>query len=119
MIVPDYIPDETVPLLYADGGTGKSYLKLQLAIARALAKGSCRPLAGLSSCPQKTTEACVRGRSRLRPRDAAGMGQSPVSRRNAGSCGGNGTRDLPPLAGNQGRGWTSTCLVRAAARGAR
>lgn len=37
-IVPDYIPDETVTLLYADGGTGKSYLKLQLAVARALAK---------------------------------------------------------------------------------
>jgi hypothetical protein len=37
-IVPDHIPDETVTLLYADGGTGKSYLKLQLAVARALAK---------------------------------------------------------------------------------
>jgi RecA-family ATPase len=32
------VPDETVTLLYADGGTGKSYLKLQLAVARALAK---------------------------------------------------------------------------------
>jgi RecA-family ATPase len=37
-IVPDYIPDETVTLLYADGGTGKSYLKLQLAVARALSR---------------------------------------------------------------------------------
>ena len=37
-IVPGYIPDETVTLLYADGGTGKSYLKLQLAVARALAR---------------------------------------------------------------------------------
>lgn len=35
-IVPDYILDETVALLSADGGTGKSYLKLQLAAARAL-----------------------------------------------------------------------------------
>jgi hypothetical protein len=37
-IVPDYIPDEAVTLLYADGGTGKSYLELQLAVARALGK---------------------------------------------------------------------------------
>lgn len=37
-IVPDYIPARAVTLLYADGGTGKSYLKLQLAVARALAK---------------------------------------------------------------------------------
>ena len=37
-IAPDYIPDETVTLLYADGGTGKSYLKLQLAVARALSR---------------------------------------------------------------------------------
>jgi RecA-family ATPase len=36
-VVPDYIPNRTVTLLYADGGTGKSYLKLQLAVARALA----------------------------------------------------------------------------------
>lgn len=34
-IIQDYIPDLTVTLLYADGGTGKSYLKLQLAVARA------------------------------------------------------------------------------------
>ena len=45
-IVPDYIPDETVTLLYADGGTGKSYLKLQLAVARALAKRMDWALAG-------------------------------------------------------------------------
>jgi hypothetical protein len=37
-IVLDYIPAGTVTLLYADGGTGKSYLKLQLAVARALSK---------------------------------------------------------------------------------
>jgi RecA-family ATPase len=37
-VVPDYIPARAVTLLYADGGTGKSYLKLQLAVARALAK---------------------------------------------------------------------------------
>ena len=37
-IVPNYIPDGTVTLLYADGGTGKSYLKLQLAVARATAR---------------------------------------------------------------------------------
>jgi hypothetical protein len=37
-VVPDYIPDRTVTLLYADGGTGKSYLKLQLAVARARAE---------------------------------------------------------------------------------
>ena len=37
-IVENYIPDGTVTLLYADGGTGKSYLKLQLAIARAVAR---------------------------------------------------------------------------------
>lgn len=37
-IVTSYIPDGTVTLLYADGGTGKSYLKLQLAIARAVAR---------------------------------------------------------------------------------
>lgn len=37
-IVPDYILDRTVTMLYADGGTGKSYLKLQLAVARALGK---------------------------------------------------------------------------------
>jgi hypothetical protein len=35
-IVPRYIPDRTVTLLYADGGTGKSFLKLQLAVARAV-----------------------------------------------------------------------------------
>ena len=37
-IVPDYIPDGTVTLLYADGGTGKSYLELQLAVARAVSR---------------------------------------------------------------------------------
>jgi hypothetical protein len=37
-VVPNYIPDETVTLLYADGGTGKSYLKLQIATARALGR---------------------------------------------------------------------------------
>ena len=37
-VVPDYMPDRTVTLLYADGGTGKSYLKLQLAVARAVAR---------------------------------------------------------------------------------
>src|ERR1700730_8504960 len=37
-IVKDYIPARAVTLLYADGGTGKSYLKLQLSVARALAK---------------------------------------------------------------------------------
>jgi RecA-family ATPase len=37
-VVPDYIPNRTVTLLYADGGTGKSYLKLQLAVARAIAR---------------------------------------------------------------------------------
>jgi hypothetical protein len=37
-IVLDYIPARTVTLLYADGGTGKSYLKLQLAVARSVAK---------------------------------------------------------------------------------
>jgi RecA-family ATPase len=36
-IVPGYILDETVTLFSADGGSGKSYLELQLAIARALA----------------------------------------------------------------------------------
>lgn len=36
--VPDYIPHGTVALLYADGGTGKGYLGLQLAMGRALAK---------------------------------------------------------------------------------
>jgi RecA-family ATPase len=36
--VPDYIPHGTVALLYADGGTGKGYLGLQLAVGRALAK---------------------------------------------------------------------------------
>lgn len=35
-IVEDYIPDGTVTLLYADGGTGKDYLKLQIAAARAV-----------------------------------------------------------------------------------
>jgi RecA-family ATPase len=37
-IVPDYIPDEAVGFLYGDGGTGKSLLIDQLAIARALAR---------------------------------------------------------------------------------
>jgi AAA domain len=37
-VVPGYIPDETVTLFYADGGTGKSYLKLQLSVARALSR---------------------------------------------------------------------------------
>jgi RecA-family ATPase len=36
--VPDYIPHGTVSLLYADGGTGKGYLVLQLAVARAVAR---------------------------------------------------------------------------------
>jgi RecA-family ATPase len=36
--VPDYIPHGAVALLYADGGTGKGYLGLQLAVARAVAK---------------------------------------------------------------------------------
>ena len=53
-IVLDYIPAGTVTLLYADGGTGKSYFKLQLAVARALS-GLCSNLAAPSSCPQKTT----------------------------------------------------------------
>jgi RecA-family ATPase len=35
--VPDYIPDETVTLLSGDGGTGKSLLAMQLAVARAIA----------------------------------------------------------------------------------
>jgi RecA-family ATPase len=49
-IVPDYIPAKAVTLLYADGGTGKSYLKLQLAVARALAK----EWIGLSPEPGRT-----------------------------------------------------------------
>jgi RecA-family ATPase len=49
-IVPDYIPDETVTLLSADGGTGKSWIKLQLAVARALA----RDWLGLLPEPGKT-----------------------------------------------------------------
>jgi AAA domain len=57
-IVIDYIPDRTVTLLYADGGTGKSYLKLQLAVARALAKEwiGLLPVPGRTLVlPQKTT----------------------------------------------------------------
>ena len=34
--VPDYIPHGSVTLLYSDGGGGKGYLELQLAVARAL-----------------------------------------------------------------------------------
>jgi RecA-family ATPase len=49
-VVLDYIPAGTVTLLYADGGTGKSYLKLQLAVARALA----REWIGLMPEPGKT-----------------------------------------------------------------
>jgi RecA-family ATPase len=49
-IVPGYIPDETVTLLSADGGTGKSWIKLQLAVARALA----RDWLGLLPEPGKT-----------------------------------------------------------------
>lgn len=37
-IVPGYIPHRTVTLFYADGGTGKSLLALQLAIGRALGR---------------------------------------------------------------------------------
>jgi AAA domain len=36
--VPDYIAHGIVALLYADGGTGKGYLGLQLAVARAVSK---------------------------------------------------------------------------------
>src|ERR1019366_1369966 len=36
--VPGYYPDEVVGFLYGDGGTGKSLLIDQLAIARALAR---------------------------------------------------------------------------------
>jgi RecA-family ATPase len=36
--VPGYIPHGTVALLYADGGTGKGYLGLQLAVGRAVHK---------------------------------------------------------------------------------
>jgi hypothetical protein len=36
--VPDYIPHGVPVLLYADGGTGKGYLGLQLGVARAVAK---------------------------------------------------------------------------------
>ena len=36
--VPDYIPHGSPALLYADGGTGKGYLGLQLAVGRDLAK---------------------------------------------------------------------------------
>jgi hypothetical protein len=36
--VPDYIPHGVPSLLYADGGTGKGYLGLQLALGRALGK---------------------------------------------------------------------------------
>jgi hypothetical protein len=36
--VPDYIPHGIPALLYADGGTGKGYLGLQLAVARAVSK---------------------------------------------------------------------------------
>ena len=36
--MPDYIPHGTVALLYADGGTGKGYVALQLAVARAVSK---------------------------------------------------------------------------------
>jgi hypothetical protein len=35
-LVPDLIPTRTVTLLYGDGGTGKSLLALQLAVAVAL-----------------------------------------------------------------------------------
>jgi RecA-family ATPase len=49
-IVENYIPDGTVTLLYADGGTGKSYLKLQLAVARALS----REWIGLVPEPRRT-----------------------------------------------------------------
>lgn len=47
-IVPDLIPARTVTLLSADGGTGKSVLALQLAVARALHKGwlSTKPAPG-------------------------------------------------------------------------
>jgi hypothetical protein len=37
-IVPNYIPDGTPTLLSGDGGTGKSWIALQLAAARALAR---------------------------------------------------------------------------------
>jgi RecA-family ATPase len=37
-IVPGYFPDRNVALLYGDGGTGKSLLIAQLAVARALAR---------------------------------------------------------------------------------
>jgi RecA-family ATPase len=36
--VPDYIPHGVPALLYADGGTGKGYLGLQLAMGRAISK---------------------------------------------------------------------------------
>jgi hypothetical protein len=36
-IVPDLIPDDTPTMLSGDGGTGKSWITLQLAVARALA----------------------------------------------------------------------------------
>jgi RecA-family ATPase len=49
-IIENYIPARTVTLLYADGGVGKSYLKLQLAVARALG----REWIGLMPEPGKT-----------------------------------------------------------------
>jgi hypothetical protein len=64
-VVPDDIPNRNVTLLYADGGTGKSYLELQLAVARALGKEWIGLLPAVpSSCPRKTTLTRCGGGSR-------------------------------------------------------